>query len=300
LFLDWQVVSDAEWQVKLQFGRNKNYHWLYSATRDVPHTRPSIVLPQSMYVDTFRDFALGVDGIVLVVNKQNTWGDWDLNFSYGTSPISNKQKENLLGEQANGNLNHDKDAQVSLFWRPKFSQWQLGISGLNVDFSYEPELSDIYFHADNKTKRFNLHFLYQSQNWEIAGELMRERTIAKGFFHPLFSRNTTAEGGYVQGRFFLNTYLTLITRLDVYERDRKDRNGEKLALSSGSTIANYFGYMDQATLGLTWKLKKNLQLQAEYHKTKGTGHLAPYLMPDIQNNDHKYCDMWALQLMYWF
>ena len=36
LFLEWQIFNGQNWQVKTQIGRNKNYHWLYSATRDVP------------------------------------------------------------------------------------------------------------------------------------------------------------------------------------------------------------------------------------------------------------------------
>ena len=300
LFLDWHLVSNADWQFKLQLGRNKNYHWLYSSTRDVPHTRPSIILPQSMYVDTFRDFALGVDGLGLVINTQNKLGDWDMHFSYGTSPISTRQKNNLMTSLATGDLSHDKDVQLSVYWRPKFSQWQLGISALDVDFSYDSGINDIVFDGLNVTKRFNLHFLYQSENWELASELVRERTIAAGFFHPLFNSDTTAEGGFVQGRYFINSHFTFMGRLDLYDRDKKDRNGQQLENNSGASVPHYFGYRDQATLGLTWKLRKDLQLQAEYHKTKGTGHLAPYLIPDTQNNDRQYWDIWALQLMYWF
>ena len=71
LFLEWQIFNKANWQVKAQIGRNKNYHWLYSSTRDVPHTRPSIILPQSLYFDAFRDVALGVDGLMLIAQTDN-------------------------------------------------------------------------------------------------------------------------------------------------------------------------------------------------------------------------------------
>jgi hypothetical protein len=300
LFIEWQLLSNQDWQLKLQLGRNKNYHWLYSSTRDVPHTRPSIILPQSMYFDAFRDFALGVDGVVVVANTQNSWGEWDVNFSYGSIPVSKKQKSNLLGINAVGELDHDKDIQASVYWRPKMSQWQIGMSLLDVDFSYQAGNSDIFYDGVNKTKRFNLHFLYQGENWEFASELVRENPVLQGLFAPSYQLKTSSDGGYVQGRYFLNSEITLMTRLDIYDRDRHDRSGKKLELMSAGTIPRYFAYMDQLTFGVTWKLAKNMQIQSEYHKVKGTGHLAPYLIPNTQANDSKYWDMWAIQLMYWY
>ena len=75
LFLEWQLFNSPYWRIKTQIGRNKNYHWLYSSTRDVPHTRPTIVLPQSLYFDILRDVALGVDGIALIAQTHNKLGE---------------------------------------------------------------------------------------------------------------------------------------------------------------------------------------------------------------------------------
>ena len=300
LFVDWQLQNNADWQLKMQLGRNKNYHWLYSSTRDVPHTRPSIILPQSMYFDAFRDFALGVDGIAGMLNTQNSWGEWDINLSYGSVHVSDRQKANLLGTFAPGDLDHDKDAQVSLFWRPKNTQWLLGLSLLEVDFSYASAPTDIFFDGNQQTSRINLHALYQGQSWEFASEIVREHNVLRGLFFPQFVSDTASEGAYVQARYFISPTLTLMARLDVYDRDRNDRNGKKLEQDSGNTIPYYFGFMDQATLGLSWKLAKNLQLQGEYHRVRGAGHSAPVLIPNTVANNSLYWDIWAFQLMYWF
>ena len=75
LFLEWQLFNNLDWHIKTQLGRNKNYHWLYSSTRDVPHTRPTIVLPQSLYFDILRDVALGVDGLALIAQTHNKLGE---------------------------------------------------------------------------------------------------------------------------------------------------------------------------------------------------------------------------------
>ena len=97
LFLDWTAYSSLDWQLNLYAGRYKNQHWLYSSTRDVPFTRPSIVLPQSIYFDAFRDVAVSSDGAALRAHSGNTVGDFTFNWSYGTTPISQKQSQLLLG-----------------------------------------------------------------------------------------------------------------------------------------------------------------------------------------------------------
>jgi hypothetical protein len=300
LFLEWQLLNSPNWQIKTKMGRNKNYHWLYSSTRDVPHTRPSIVLPQSLYFDIFRDVALGVDGLVLIAQTHNKWGEWDINFSYGNSRISEQQKVNLLGSNASGKLKHDFDTQFSLYWRPKLTNFQLGLSLLDADFSYKQGANDTLFTGDETSQRFMLNFLYQGQRWEIASEIMRERVIAENILFPGLSSDTTADGGYLQARYFLSKQLTLLARLDIYDRDRQDREGKNIETLSQGLVPGYFGLMDQATAGVTWKFANNMQIQAEYHRVKGTARLAPIFTPNTVLNDSKYWDMWAVQFMYWF
>jgi hypothetical protein len=300
LFLEWQLLNSSNWQIKTQIGRNKNYHWLYSSTRDVPHTRPSIVLPQSLYFDVFRDVAIGVDGLVLMAQTHNNLGEWDINFSYGNSRISEEQKNNLLGSSTTGKLKHDEDIQFSVYWRPKLNNFQLGFALLDADFSYQQGENDTFFTGDETSQRIMFNLLYQGQSWEVAAEVMRERVMVENILLPEFTSDVTAEGGYLQARYFLSNQLTLLTRLDVYDRDKQDRDGRNIQTLSQGLVPGYFGLMDQATAGVTWKFAKNIQIQAEYHKMKGTGRLAPIFTPNTDLNASKYWDMWAVQLMYWF
>ena len=83
LFLDWTAYTTLDWQINVYAGRFKNQHWLYSATRDVPFTRPSIVLPQSVYFDGFRDIAVGSDGLAVGITHSNDFGELEFNWSYG-------------------------------------------------------------------------------------------------------------------------------------------------------------------------------------------------------------------------
>lgn len=300
LFFDWQWVNSLDWQVNLYLGRYKNYHWLYSSTRDVPHTRPSIILPQSIYFDVFRDVALGSDGVALMVSTSNRFGEWDINWSYGTSNISLEQTRNLLNENASGDLKQEYDHQVNLLWKPFLSQFELGFNVLDSDFSYAQGEQDLFVNGSAKSQRLMFTFAYFGENWDVTSEIMRERVVFQNIVYQGFNSDSTAEGGYVQGRYYVSPAVNLLARLDLYDRDRKDRKGRNIEIGSGGTVPGYFGFMDQATVGFSWKFANNMQLQAEYHRIKGAGRLSPVLSPNVLLNNEKYWNMWAVQLMYWF
>ncbi len=134
--LDWSVLSNSNWRVNLYFGRFKNNHWLYSSSRDVPFARPSIILPQSIYFDGFRDIAVGADGAAIKIShSDDEYGNFDFNYSYGSNPISDGQADIILSDAAKGVVKQDFEAQASLYWQPAYSSWRFGASYLDSDFS---------------------------------------------------------------------------------------------------------------------------------------------------------------------
>ncbi len=300
LFVDWQFFNALDWQANLHLGRIKNHHWLYSATRDVPHTRPTIILPQSVYFDAFRDVALGTDGVGLFVQNNSPMGDFEFVATYGSSPISSQQAENLLGHASQGDLDLQWDRKASLFWQPSNSNLRFGISALNSDFIYRQGNNDIYIDGTATSQRLMGHLTYFSEHWDLAIELMRERVIYRNFIAPGFRIDATAEGGYIQGRYHFSPSIAFVARMDLFDLDRTDRSGKRREQETDGQVPAYFGFQDQMTLGVTWEFHQNWRFQAEVHRVKGTGRLAPVLMPDTELNQSKYWNIWAAQLMYWF
>ena len=145
--LDWSLYQAETWEVNVYLGRFKNNHWLYSGKRDVPFTRPSIILPQSIYFDGFRDIAVGADGAVLKIShSSDLLGDFDFNVSSGTTTISKEQTQILYSEQALGQMSNSHDVQTSLYWQPAGSSWRFGLALLDADFGYEAqEQGDRFF-----------------------------------------------------------------------------------------------------------------------------------------------------------
>lgn len=299
LFLDWRLPSIIDWQLNLHLGRVKNYHWLYSATRDVPHTRPSIVLPQSVYFDAFRDIALGSDGVSFLASNINDWGDWNFYWSYGNSEITRAQMRNLLSPLAMGKIKQDFVHQFNFTWQPNSSRIQLGFNLLDSDFAYKAAAQDAFINGEATVQRAMLLFHYFRENIEVSAELMRERVIFSDLLFPGFASDQTGEGGYFQAKYHLDDNLSLLARLDIYDRDRKDRDGRQFSANSPGQIPAYFAFADQATLGITWRPFPTWQIQAEVHRAKGAAKLAPVLNPNVQVNE-EYWNIWALQLSHWF
>jgi len=301
LLLDWSAYQSHDWQMNVYLGRFKNYNWLYSSTRDVPHTRPSIVLPQAMYFDGFRDIAVGGDGIATSIKHGNEQlGDFEFNLSFGTSEISDKQRAIILSEFATGDMEHDYDAQMSIFWQPIDSQWRFGWSVLDSDFSYTAGSADIFVDTDIILQRFILNALYEAENWEFSSEVFQERFKLTGFYSPYFQRDTKGQGFYFQTRYQLTQDLKLLARFERFFANKDDKSGVVQEQATGGAIPAYFGFQHDKVLGLSYDLADNVRIQFEHHWVEGTARLTPVVLPNANINDEKYWNMWALQLMYWF
>lgn len=300
LFLDYQLLNSQSWNINAHLGRYKNYHWLYSATQDVPHTMPSIVLPQSSYFDAFRNASLGSDGISLTAQHLNSLGEWDMRWSFGNTQIKQEQTENLMSALASGELEHDFDTQLSVSFSPLGSGLMLGASLLRTEFSYQAGDNDVYLDGKVELKRIMLSLSYSAEYWDINAEAMREDGDFSGFFRGQQDADSVSEGLYVQGRLFVSPDVTLLARIDSFDANNKDRNGTRFQQANGGATPGYFAFRDQLTFGASWDFASNWRVRGEFHKVKGRARLAPVLLPDTAANDSKYWDIWALQLIYWF
>jgi hypothetical protein len=300
--LDWSVYDNHNWQANIYLGRFKNNHWLYSSTRDVPFARPSIILPQSVYYDGFRDIAVGGDGIALKIShSDDRYGDFDFNFSYGSSTISDKQTENILGDLSQGRFKQDFDAQASFYWQPAFSSWRFGLSLLNSDFSYNTNDDlDLFVNGEISFQYYTINALYEGESWEFSGEIYQNNFTTEEFYNPQFYSSMIGQGLYLQSRYKVNENLTLLARSERFYSDKDDKNGKQLEESTGGLVPAYFGYHRDTTVGMSYDFSSDFSLRLEYHWLQGGGRLTPVVLPNPQINNSKNWQLWAAQLMYWF
>lgn len=300
LFLDWYFHNSADLQANLYLGRIKNQHWLYSSTRDVPFTRPSIVLPQSVYFDAFRDIAVGSDGVALQARHYNSLGDFTFNWSIGTTPVSTQQSELLLGNAISGKLKMDFDHQASLYWQPDLSRFSFGMVLLDSKFSYRASETEPFFASDFSVSRVMLNMRYQLEKWEFSSEIQQERLQVDGFFSPVFRQDQLGQGGYIMAQYRQSPQLRWFAMLDYSVANKDDRRGQQLSENSGGTVPAYFGYQQSVAGGLSYDISRSLRLSAEIHWVEGAGRLSPVILPDVVTNRHKYWQLYALQLTYRF
>ena len=300
--LDWSAYESQNWQVNIYLGRYKNNHWLYSSSRDIPFARPSIILPQSEYFDGFRDIAVGGDGAAIKIShSDDDYGNFDFNFSYGTSPISDKQADIILSQFAQGTAKQDSDIQASFYWQPSFSAWRFGASYLDSVFNYRAkDGGDLFFDGDFSFKFYTINALYEGEHWEFSGEVYQERFITTGFYHPLYSKAPIGQGMYIQSRYKVNNELTLLARHEGFYNDRDDKNGKKLVEETNGIVPSYFAYHRDTILGLSYDFSSNMRLRLEYHWFQGAGRLTPVVLPNPIANSNEKWQLWAVQLMYWF
>jgi len=302
--LDWSAFTSEHWQANVYLGRFKNNHWLYSSSRDIPFARPSIILPQSVYFDGFRDIAVGSDGIATKISySSDNYGNYDWQFSYGSSPISDEQVKNVLSEYALGSSEQDYDAQTSFYWQPAFSSWRFGLSLLDAAFTYDSAGvggGDVFFDADFTFQFYTLNALYEGEKWEFSGELYQQRFTIDGFYWPDFKLDNIGQGYYVQSRYKFTEKMTFLARYEDFYINKDDKDGKKLEQSTGGIIPYYFGFHKDATLGINYDITSNFSARLEYHWVKGAGRLTPVVVPNTHINDSESWEMWAVQLMYWF
>lgn len=301
LLLEWDAFHSEAWQASLYFGRVKNNHWLYSSTRDIPFARPSIIIPQVTYFDGFRDLAVGGDGAAIKLKySDDHLGEVDFNFSRGKSTFSDQQTRVVIGQSGGGKLEHDLDAQASIYWRPLFSQWRFGISANDASFSYTPAEVDNFFDADFIFQFYTLNAIFEGQYWQFSAELVQERLATEGFYVPGFNRDEIGQGYYLQTSYQLTKDLSVMLRNERFYANKDDKNGSKLAASSGGLIPSYFGFHNDTMIGLSYDFSSNLRLNAEYHWMEGGARLSPIVQPNPIANASKDWQVWAIQLMYWF
>jgi opacity protein-like surface antigen len=298
--LDWSAYNSEFWQTNIYLGRFKNSHWLYSSSRDIPFARPSIILPQSVYFDGFRDIAVGSDGAAIKIShSDDDSGNFDFSLSFGKSPISDEQTNILMGEAAQGIAKQDHDAQASLYWQPAFSAWRFGLSLLDADFSYKKNEGFDFFSDANFTFQFyTVNALYEGEFWELSGEIYQQRFITDGFYSPIAHVDNVGRGYYAQTRYKLTSDITLLARYEDFYLNEDDKDGKILEATTG--IPYYFAFHKDITLGLSYDVTSNVKIRAEYHWSSGAGRLTPVVLPNPAVNNSKNWEMWAVQLMYWF
>lgn len=289
--IDYQVMSNQHRTLGLQVGRFKAPFGLYNQTRDVAFTRPSILLPQSIYFDRTRSLGIAGDGVNVYHEERIPSGALRFQVGIGQSRIEDDADRALGLEGIPGSLHAGSSAVGQVRYEHDGGRFLVALSAANVNADYEGARAPL----NNGTFRFQpwiLSLQYNQELWSLTTEYA-VRTLELDKFAPMVDQKKTGESWYVQYTRRLNSDWQWLARFDRLIADRSDRSGNAYAQSGQG--AAYSQFADDITLGLQWTPTANLMLAGEYHHVDGTGWL-----PTQDNQDSaeksRYWNMLLFQL----
>ncbi len=293
--VDYQFLTNEESTIGAQFGRFKNPFGLYNQTRDVAATRPSILLPQSIYFDRTRTPALTADGIMGYAEKRLDNGVVRLQLGFGEPRFDSQVEGSLLGRKDTGNFSGKSSYIGQLRYEYGGGTAIMALTNVNVRAGFNSKESgpgDGGF----TFKPWILSFQYNQENWSLTTEYAIRPIVMSGFKES-YNYDITGESWYLQFTRRLSEKWQWLLRYDSLVIDRSDRSGREFADKTGQPT--YSRYARDWTTGLQWQLYPRLLLSSELHHVKGTGWL-PVINENQSDSQDKYWDMLLFQLSYFF
>jgi hypothetical protein len=277
-FLDSSLVLGVRGgRVKIPFG-------LYNDTRDVLWTRPSVLLPQSIYFDTlaFRRGMIAGDGGVVYgryTHGENRFG-WEF--------LAVDPQDNTGGVTAfeTGIPSFFPKAEGSLGGRPlligrTFYEWMGGrgklmFSVVDLDRDFR-SLNTFYQNGNTKMTYPLFSAQYNAELWSLTAEYGWIDSQRSGYSSQLQNlptwKKNTSENFYVQGEYRFTTNFSAVLRYDVFHLNRDDRDGKEMSQLTGGRVAPHRFYARALTAGVRWEFAPNFLLAADYHYVSGTAWL---------------------------
>ena len=278
--IDYTLFSDADNLLGIRLGRVVNPFGLYNDTRDVAFTRPGILLPQSIYFDVNRQFALSGDGAQIYAERRTEFGD----FLFQAGVFRSRTEDPDLSRGFNfgvfpGELDGRSSGIGRLIYELNGGEVRLALTAVEINADYDPRgpvdlqsgefsFSPIVFSAQ-----------YNAERWSLTGEYARRPVKVRNFGPIIPDDSFTGESYYLQGTYRFRPDLEAVLRYDVLIWNRHDYDGEKFEAGTGGLIPSHRRFAYDWTVGLRWDVTPSFMMRTEFHHIYGTGWLS-----DLENS----------------
>lgn len=291
--IDYNFYSSESTLLGIKAGRVPTPLGLYNDTRDVASTRPSVLLPQSIYFDRNRNLALSADGGYLYAEHQSDYGDIALTIGITKPRVDDPSFKHSIVGQDNGKMQGDA------LWITRLNyEWQSGLIRLAITYAdlkvdYKPSTQALFSSGSFKFKPLIFSAQYNAEDWSLTAEYAQRKVQLTGFgAFPDIKR--TGESFYIQGTYRFTNYLEGLIRYDQLTADKNDKNGKQFA--SKFNVTNYSQFAKDWTFGLRASVTPSTLISAEYHRINGTAWLS-----SLENDSTtQYWDLYTLLISYDF
>ncbi|MCC5882146.1 MAG: hypothetical protein JJU25_05855 [Halomonas sp.] len=275
--IDYQPLSNQQRTLGVQVGRFKNPLGFYNQTRDVAFTRPSILLPQSIYFDRTRSLGLAADGMTVYHEERLPTGVIRTQIGVGDIQAGDDLRRTMRLENTPGSLEPRRSAIGQIRYEHDGGRVVAALSAANARARFVSNTAQVSNGTfDFKPWIFSLQ--YNAEHWSLTGEYALRQSTLAGFANPFLNIDVTGESWYVQyTRRFLDNWQWLV-RFDSLVSNRDDRSGRAFEAMGGGPA--HTQYADDITLGLQWNVTPRVLLAAEYHHIDGTAWLPLQDEPD--------------------
>lgn len=299
--LDYRFNDSPGATYGIRAGRLKVPFGFYNETRDVAFTRPSIMLPQSLYFDQARDLELSIDGAILYGSVDVPGGWLDLDLLYGSPQTDTNVEYAYLAMDAAGKFEDSEGFMGRIIYNADGGRVRIGATVAEYRLGYKPAGGSFPYEFNEGDLKLNVAMLsvqYNTENWSLTGEYMVhdiDWTEMGGIY--AVRPKTPLTSYYLQLQYRLNYNWDLLLRYDDLVLDGNDPQGKRNSQLFPKQAHNF--YAKDVTLGVGWKPNPDWLFRAELHNIEGTGWAAEQDNFDSSTLS-KYWNIFALQATYRF
>lgn len=296
LTLEYGLLDYTPWQAEngrfgLRAGKVKLPFGFYNESRDAVFTRPGILMPQGIYLETSgaREF-----GYFSVYGGQ-FYADWYAGNhalyleagAYGDQSLGDSADIAILRADAKGTFRNDRGFLVRLLEDYDGGRFRAALSWATVDLSYtpsgEPFSGSNPFAMPGKLdfRQTILSFQYNWPRLSLTAEYTWRNFKLDDLIPGLSSSVADLEpsGAYLQATYRATPKWSGFLRYDEQIRDSSDRDGRKAEARFG--LPRYYQFAHDWTVGTRYDLTSNLAAWAEFHYVDGVAWVNPLDNPDF-------------------
>lgn len=268
LLVDYAPIKLEQSTVGIKVGRQKIPFGFYNETRDIAETRPSILLPQSIYFDNARQFLINADGVQLYGEHWNdgAYTKISLNFMK-TNGVDNAETEAYyLGVDAPGSLKPHIATGVKIAYMNNGTELSAFIA--NNPIEYTPGSMDYFNNGKIDVNVAWLSARHTFDNFILTSEIFTAKAAYSNFGPYLSNFSTYPLGAYVQGEWIASEKWQFYSRYDASFTDAHDLNGAAMAAKTGKPRTAFFA--KDIMFGGRYRFTSTTSLSAELHSVHGT------------------------------
>ncbi|WP_313951730.1 hypothetical protein [Accumulibacter sp.] len=280
--VDWTAVSSEAGRGGIRLGRFKTAYGLYNKTRDVAFTRPSIILPQSIYFERTRNLTVSADGGELYVERYGENGTLSASFALGQPQTDTEAAQTaVIGSNRPGHIDSKLAPDLQVMYEGAGGRYVLGFTAVHLELSYKPGVGDRLQAGTHRLTPLIFSAQYNAEDWSLTSEYASRRISAQDFGPFFYNGTTVGESYYLQGTYRLAPKWEGVLRYDAYYADKADRDGKDF--SAATRLPGFTRFARDWTVGVRFDVTPQFMLRAEAHRVNGTGFLPVQDNPNAQD-----------------